>query len=441
MPEGLPEGLLTTRVEVRGNLESVDQVDVEDIARLWKAYHTNSAIFAEDVGRRLENFFWRIWGNDRLLRIITGTLVAAIFSKISEGGYIRTTPTQSPRSSRSLGTFHRVQQTDRPNPFPRALPTVPSSKESRILDDDDAGDAEETETESTVSGKKKLPPRPPPILKKPKSISPPDALLIAESAYQSHQASASNPKETISQHSKTKTSERSGKTARFNSDEVKPSHIPSTSAKATPNEEITESQVKSKSSSGKRKAAVIASTGVSRRRPLMRQRPSQSSSSSTSGTTPAQMGTEPGATVIRVGSSFPRHSKPQTEPPLNQEEPALELTASSDPLQPERVMEQSFGSGPGARAIPSHTSFSSLPSILKKSSAAAVPASYQATGMMDFGQQPEIDAAGGPSGQPVLDDTPTSEARPLGSSTQPLPRTKSQLTMLLQRDRTSSRDR
>ncbi|KAL8786676.1 MAG: hypothetical protein Q9213_002611 [Squamulea squamosa] len=440
MPEGLPEGLLTTRVEVRGNLESVDQVDVEDIARLWKAYHTNSAIFAEGVGRRLENFFWRIWGNERLLRITTGTLVAAIFSKISEGGYIRTTPTQSPRSSRSLGTFHRHQQTDRLNLSSRALPSVPSSKKSKILDDDEAGDAEETETESTVSGKKKLPPRPPPILKKPKSISPPDALLIAESANQSHQTSASNPKETNSQHSTPKPSERSGKTARFNSDEVKPSHIPSTSSKATANEETIELQGKSKSSSSRRKTAVIASTGVSRRRPLMRQRSSQSSSSSTSGTTSAQIGTEPGATVIRVGSSFPPHSKPHSERPLKQEVPALELTASSDALQPKRVMEHDFSSRPGAPAIPSHTSFTSLPSILKKSSAAAVPASYQATGMMDFGQQLEINTAGGSSGQPILDDARTPEARALGSNTQPLPRTKSQLTMLLQKDRTSSRD-
>lgn len=36
MPQSLPEGLVATKPEVRGGLESVDQVDVEDIARLWK---------------------------------------------------------------------------------------------------------------------------------------------------------------------------------------------------------------------------------------------------------------------------------------------------------------------------------------------------------------------------------------------------------------------
>ena len=36
MPQSLPEGLVATKPEVRGGLESVDPVDVEDIARLWK---------------------------------------------------------------------------------------------------------------------------------------------------------------------------------------------------------------------------------------------------------------------------------------------------------------------------------------------------------------------------------------------------------------------
>lgn len=36
MAEGLPEGLLTTKEDVRGSIESVDHVEIEDIARLWK---------------------------------------------------------------------------------------------------------------------------------------------------------------------------------------------------------------------------------------------------------------------------------------------------------------------------------------------------------------------------------------------------------------------
>lgn len=36
MAEGLPKGLITTNEAVKGNIESVDRVDVEDIARLWK---------------------------------------------------------------------------------------------------------------------------------------------------------------------------------------------------------------------------------------------------------------------------------------------------------------------------------------------------------------------------------------------------------------------
>ena len=64
-------------------------------------YFANKALLADDVGRRLENFFWRIWGNRRIRDRLRGSQVARQFSAISEGAFIRTTPTQSPRSSRS----------------------------------------------------------------------------------------------------------------------------------------------------------------------------------------------------------------------------------------------------------------------------------------------------------------------------------------------------
>ena len=60
-------------------------------------------MIADGVGRRLENFFWRIWSSTKILHQIRGRQVAVQFSHISEGGYFRTTPTQSPRLSRVLG--------------------------------------------------------------------------------------------------------------------------------------------------------------------------------------------------------------------------------------------------------------------------------------------------------------------------------------------------
>ncbi|KAL8971857.1 MAG: hypothetical protein Q9197_003063 [Variospora fuerteventurae] len=150
MAQGLPEGLIKANEGFAGIIKSVDRIAEEDIARLWK-------------GRRLENFFWRIWSSRRLLDDMSGTLVAANFSRISEGGYIRTTPTQSPRSSRNLGTNYGPQRRD--DSFQPQLPS-PLSQNEDSHSGDKGGDAEETETETSSSNKKKLPPRPPPILKK-----------------------------------------------------------------------------------------------------------------------------------------------------------------------------------------------------------------------------------------------------------------------------------
>ncbi|KAL8806922.1 MAG: hypothetical protein Q9182_001051 [Xanthomendoza sp. 2 TL-2023] len=467
MPEGLPEGLVTTNVHVKGNLESVDRVDVEDIARLWKAYHTNRAIFAEDVGRRLENFFWRIWGNDRLLYNITGTLVAAIFSKISEGGYIRTTPTQSPRSSRSLGTFPRPQEAGSTNISSNLAPNSSLSNVQNLPSHDDAGDAEETETESTVSSKKRLPHRPPPILKKPKSASPPERAQNLDWVIQPDPRSAmakftekSSPSGssldpaastvTFLCEDELRPPGRSGKTARFRTDEVSPSNLLASTATANLDNVAPELQGKAKPQPSRRKATVVANTAASRRRPIIRQRSSQSSSSSASTTDPSQsVGREPQGGRARTSlnpstGSYPSPiSKQQAQhhTEMNSDPQVAAELAYSDPTKSNRGFETDLKLRPGSRTIPGHTSFTSLPSILKKSSAAAASASYQATGTMNMGHRPPGSASDGKSTKLSSSHTLDDGSRPeVTGNIQPLPRTKSQLTMLLQRDRIPSRD-
>lgn len=122
MADGLPEGIVTHSQSFISEIDRVDRVRPEDIARLWKGIlphppapspHTyahrylvhavNRATIADGVGRRLEYFFWRIWSNKEILHRISGRQVAIQFSHILEGGYFRTTPTQSPRLSRHLG--------------------------------------------------------------------------------------------------------------------------------------------------------------------------------------------------------------------------------------------------------------------------------------------------------------------------------------------------
>ncbi|KAL8998099.1 MAG: hypothetical protein Q9169_002792 [Polycauliona sp. 2 TL-2023] len=446
MLQSLPEGLVTTKVvQVKTGLESTDPVRVDDIARLWKVYHTNRAVLTEDVGRRLENFFWRIWGSHYLLHNITGTLVAAIFSKISEGGYIRTTPTQSPRSSRTLETSPRARQIDRPQTLHNALPRTSSSNGTSLPNDDGGGDAQETRTESRVAGNKRLPPRPPPILKKPKSISPPESLPVSDMIHRSSSANStggSSPAELAKNPVQAKSLERTGKTARFNSDEVTSSHfLPVVSdSDDRVDDETIEPQSKGKISANRRKAVVVTSTGASRRRPIMRQRSSQTSSSSALATAPVAMEVKPLTTSATVTDTNGRVGVPRVEEISEQKGSASERTSSSAALKLDRATRTSSRDELGRRTISTHTSFTSLPSILKGTPAAAASASYQATGMMEMGQCIGFGTNRGTIGHATPENRSSLNVQASEDSTKPLPRTKSQLTILLQRDRTAKGD-
>ncbi|KAL9596135.1 MAG: hypothetical protein Q9219_005996 [cf. Caloplaca sp. 3 TL-2023] len=453
MAEGLPEGLVTTNEAVKENIESFDIIGVEDIARLWKAYHTNRAVFAEDVGRRLDNFFWRIWGNKCLRENITGTFVAAIFTKISEGGYIRTTPTQSPRSSRSLGIYDRPQQ-----PEEHSKPSYPGRYPSVLnpRSDSDVGDAEETETESSLTSRKKLPPRPPPILKRTKPTSPSGIARDLGSSIQSGRLSASDPRrETVSDRNLPiqqiegyAHSERSTKATRFTADEVKP---PVRSApRAFEDEEPTEWHSKSKQKPAKRRVAVVATTATSKRRPAMRSRSSQSSSSNVSANPPSLPKIEPNAGDYTQEGSHAAGAKATEglgESSISQRHSSdcdmavLEGEKVSAQPDSEHDTEQDKSSALGSRLRSTArvgTNRTTLTSVLRKSTAAvAASASYQATGTMDFGQQSKSGMGPDPAA-----DSPDNLA-PLPKTTgnnQNLPRTKSQLTLLLQRNQKPSND-
>ena len=77
-------------------------------------------MFAENVGQRLENFFWRIWSSERLRQRLSGVQVNIQFDIINEGGYLRTTPTSSPRSSKSLSAYYKEARRRTPPTTPPA---------------------------------------------------------------------------------------------------------------------------------------------------------------------------------------------------------------------------------------------------------------------------------------------------------------------------------
>ncbi|KAL9601214.1 MAG: hypothetical protein Q9179_002943 [Wetmoreana sp. 5 TL-2023] len=456
MAEGLPEGLVTTNQDVKGNIESVDRLDVEDITRLWK-------------GRRLENFFWRIWCSDRLLQNMSGILVAAIFSKISEGGYIRTTPTQSPRSSRSLGTFHRPQQPEGQHTPPPSgkQKSAPSSQGSP--GHDNADDAEETETESSSSSRKKLPPRPPPILKKTKPAPPqgiPQRTDVAvphgqrsftKNAVESSSVSESFPSTAANLHSSRhegeshrKSLERSDKVTRFS-----PSRSQTVIGEGDVSDAPTNLHAKGKQKAGRRKVAMIASTSASRRRPVVRQRSSQSSSNSAPITSSSQAESEAiggdrgqdrdaAVDVTRTAkssiASMLRQQSPRHDGRVEVQEETIEKRVPQQPASNDKPGAPRLEYKPGSPAIPSQTSLTSLPSILKKPSAiAATSASYQASGTMNLGQPSAYskDHSAESNIAPTLGSHLQPRSKEMGSI-QDLPRSQSQLSLLLQKDRKSS---
>ncbi|KAL8970502.1 MAG: hypothetical protein Q9183_001489 [Haloplaca sp. 2 TL-2023] len=451
MAQGLPEGFMQTSEHLKGNIESVEHVEVEDIARLWKA------VLADDVGRRLEHFFWRLWSSDRLLATVSGNLVAAIFSKISEGGYIRTTPTQSPRSSRSLGVAHPIPETHRHHgPRQGNSPHAAVDMVNKFGNDYDEDEAEQTETEPLSVDRKRLPPRPPPILKKASSTSPSESVKNTHGPTQPVQGSAvTTGREPSSANHLASTANprlptavanalpRVEKTTRFQTDDAIIEDSSRTPKAGSFGDQFKSVPDKGKLNTGRRKPTTSGSTGAARKRPSMRQRSSHSSSSSA--TLKASFPPDEGIrarTRVESKSNLSSMLKQQISDLENaagkdtgSRKPAGPMSAGYDPL--------SKPGGParsGSKAVPTKPSLTSLPALLKKSSAAtAASVSYQASGTMETSQRVQHDSEGdsdrglAKNGKPPSSRVPPLSEQEAEGSAQPLARSRSQMAMLLQR--------
>ncbi|KAL9010602.1 MAG: hypothetical protein Q9173_004475 [Seirophora scorigena] len=454
MAGALPEGLIKTNEGFAGTIESVDHVDEEDIARLWKAYRANRAVLADDVGRRLEYFFWRIWSNRRLLDDMSGALIAANFSKISEGGYIRTTPTQSPRPSQHLRMKNGPHWRD--NSFRPQLPSSLSRSEDSY-DGDEGGDAEETETEAYSSSKKKLPSRPPPILKQSRKVTPPridrDLLLSSQprrpSAAHSHgdpMSGDETPTQAAKMHATP--SERSTKTARFTAEEA--SLISSSDLKTKENG-ADESKGKQKQS--RRKAAVVASTSSSKRRPIMRQRLPQTSPSIASTASPSHLQSKPllddrireeslAHDLRKIRGSGSERMSSDGDEGISEEQIDTEQTKSRHAADRGRLAYPGSMFKSGIQPLSGHISSRSL--LKKSTAAAAASASYQASGIMNVGSRTKAGQSRGVDAEASSETYLASAAgasRRKNTDSQASPRSKSQLTLLLHRDRKQGNDR
>ncbi|KAK0513363.1 hypothetical protein JMJ35_004349 [Cladonia borealis] len=531
MPGELPQGLVSTKEVVSGEIERVDRVEAEDVQKLWKVYHSKKAALADNVGHRLENFFWRIWSSGRIRDRITGTQVATQFSDINEGGVIRTTPTPSPRPSLSLGSYYRTARSPTPaSASASQAPTSPTDPRKDV-----ATSVTPTPTSPLSAGTKGSsnlkenrrsdpPIRRPPILKKSSSgstsgsgdkssklvtVCPASSSAAKSSSISESEEAvvlddeATPPRSAIAPSGRTATTRKSV-TTRFNEEVAVSIPKPSTSVIRSAKEKIGRSSSGENSQkSGRRNHVVVANTGASKKRPSLGRRKSSQTSSLPGSRTPSYLNL---ARSPKSPSSGSKHtSRKDQEAPIEKRSRAVSPHPSKDkkplPLGPPSSEESSDESdeeegattrGPSGRsggrrdstdddddddedddddddsddevsAKPGNEkpetlkplvdpnfrskfigktrsaqgSFTNLPSLLRKPAAAGpASASFQAAGMMDKSS----------TGRGKSREAYTNIVAPLKSSPEaasddgprPLPRTTSQLTLLLERERNRS---
>ncbi|KAH0544612.1 hypothetical protein FGG08_001261 [Glutinoglossum americanum] len=111
MTTNLPKGFVTNSESIPGDIERIGTVDVEEIFQLWRVYTTNKNVLQNDVGLRLENLFWRIWSNDQIRGNIKGSTVAKLFILISGAQTSKqNTLVKSPHSPRGLSEVRSVRE-------------------------------------------------------------------------------------------------------------------------------------------------------------------------------------------------------------------------------------------------------------------------------------------------------------------------------------------
>lgn len=91
MTHEFPADVVRTTDKFAAELGQFNGLNVDDIAQLWRAYSTQSTVVQDAVVSRLENLFWRIWGNVALQQSLTGITLATLFMAIHENPSLRMT--------------------------------------------------------------------------------------------------------------------------------------------------------------------------------------------------------------------------------------------------------------------------------------------------------------------------------------------------------------
>lgn len=431
-------------------------------------YAASRAVLPDNVGQRLANFLWRVWGSEKILQNLTGSQLAAHFSAISEDGPLRTTPTQSPRASRNLSVTTAAYKSQPPltpsqSSHDHQAPTVAFTMTGSSTPRSTAPLPREEQREDRL----------PSILKKSTTYTSPK---IAEGS----QVSSSQgtiveddgdeitPSATPRRNSpNTRTKDRSVGSARdppaarpsatrADSENFPPSSIESSSTlQSTSSEDTIMPRVETAAKTRRTKQMFHAST---RKRPLAMKRKSSQSSSNATPSTASPRPLKPYLSASdQTSTATAGPTRPQSDPPdplhspdskagTSQESwedttepPTQPSTTRSHPRSSRRssLVEPDFRSKFVEKTRSAQSSFVNLPSLLRKPSATTATSASQAQA------QPQLAGRGrgkvtftegskppGPAGP-----AETGEDGGEDGEGQVLPRTKSQLTLLLEKDR------
>jgi len=398
-----------------------------------------------------------------------------LFNAISVEGPLRTTPTQSPRTSRHIGSYMRtpppshspasagsrlssasnrgepssvISETEerdlglrRPSipeptvqaqasPYQESSGDLDRSAEAsryKIISEDNGDDSTPTATPPSTAQRFAPPTQPSFVVGAPDALSKSCALLADSETLRPEGAESSSTVESAS-----------------SEDTVRENH-------------------RSSKKTGRKRTTFHVSTPANRRRPVAMRRQSSQSSSTVSNTT-SPLSTlviskvENAGPVDGSGASGSRSSEIRpaiVSENISSPESALQdplITSTEDPSSTDHtssrkpqegsLVEPDFRSRFVAKTRSAQSSFVSLPSLLRTPSATtAASASYRASGTMDTGRHLQPGGRGKARVTFTKDTAPPQITNPVESGSEPdggaqaLPRTKSQLTLLLEKDR------
>ncbi|KAL2137563.1 hypothetical protein VTI28DRAFT_9062 [Corynascus sepedonium] len=80
----MPLGFFENTKEIYAEIASYPVVPPEKIRQYWNVYTTTFRRLFDPSAFRLENFWWHVWGSDRL-RNLSGPELARLFEEFSNG--------------------------------------------------------------------------------------------------------------------------------------------------------------------------------------------------------------------------------------------------------------------------------------------------------------------------------------------------------------------